>query len=119
MKLEQGIKLAKQLKLIGGTKALALAIHDELTEYSDNVDIFGVAGAQRNLSDKSRLILGLKYAEFFIDYEDRYLRVEEKRTLKYTRAEEKKTIILEMLGIDRDELYYETEKLYGRGEKTK
>lgn len=66
MKLETGMKLARQLKELGGEKALALAILDELRIYDDNFDKFGYATAQKKLTNKARLILGLGFSEFLV-----------------------------------------------------
>ena len=70
MKLEIGMRVARQLKELGGEKAVAIAALDELREYSSNFDKYGYVGAQKRLSDKKRVILGLGFSEFLADPEN-------------------------------------------------
>lgn len=104
MKLETGIRLAKKLKDVGGETAVAVAVVDELLRYEQDFEDLGYAGAQKKLSQKSRLLLGLGYSEFLAD---------EDTDTGYVRAATKKRILLDMIGLDEKKLGDELERLCG------
>jgi len=86
MKLETGMRVARQLKDLGGEKAVAIAVLDELREYDNNFNEYGYAGAQKRLNDKKRVILGLGFSEFLADpnspdNEEELVRAAEKATM--------------------------------------
>ncbi len=106
MKLETGLKAAKELRKVGGETALALAIQDELLEYHRKFDELGFAEAQKKLTNKARVLLGLGFSEFLAD---------EDNDAEYYRAGEKQRALHYVLGIDGKKLFEELERLWGRG----
>ncbi len=104
MKIETGIRVAKQLKNIGGEKAVAIAIIDEMDQYNRNFDELGYVVAQKRLSDKSRFILSLGFSEFL---------TQESTDVAYCVASEKAEVFRSMVGVDILTLTDELNRLYG------
>ena len=65
MKLLNALKEVKKLKNIGGEKAIAIAALDELQEYSNNLEKNGYSAAQKKLTNRKRVLLGIAFSEFF------------------------------------------------------
>ena len=87
MKLESALRTARELKEAGGETAIVIAAIDRLKEYHDNFDTYGYSIAQKRLSDKGRVLLGLVFSEFLAeDNSDRELIVasEKQRVLHST-----------------------------------
>jgi len=107
MKLESAIKTAKELRDFGDETAVALAALDRLAEYDANFDAKGFVEAQRKLTDKSRVLIGLVFSEFLADPE----RANDESEL--IRAATKQEMLLNQLGLDRVDLLEERNRLIG------
>jgi hypothetical protein len=101
IKTEYGLRVAKKLKKLKKVdrKALVTAIVDELNEFGEKCRQYGVAGAHRKTSDKARVLMGLAYSEFLTGDGN------------YELAEEKRGIMLKVLGLDGFELVLDVERL--------
>jgi len=107
MKLESAIRTAKELKDIGGETAVALAALDRLAEYDANFDEKGYVAAQRSLTDKGRVLIGLVFSEFLASPE---FPNDESELI---RAATKQEMLQNQLGLDRVKLLEERNRLIG------
>ncbi len=95
MNIEHGLKLAAELKGMGDARVVAVAGIETLKTYNHAFKAYGFAEALREIGNKGRLVIGLRYSEFLAnttDPEDLVL------------AEVKRIALLARLGITAEEM---------------
>ena len=106
MRIEVGMRTARELVNFGGEAALAIAAMDELRIYNEMFDRLGYCEANRRLSNRSRLLLGIAWSEFFAeDNPD--------NDAELYRAAMMAGVIRHNLGIDEAVFYERLTELYG------
>ena len=98
------LRTVKVLRDLGGETALVLAARDELRKYNEVFDAHGYFVAQKRLSNKSRLILGLCYSEFLVD---------DDTNSGLIVAAEKRSLLLKCMELSETRLWEEQARLGG------